>query len=114
MGRNYERLNAMRALQQEAHMHACARGLYEEFGGDLREQAVRLINRMQTEVDEALDAALNLKGGYTTDLGKELADVVLVAFSAAQQLGIDLASSIEDKNQFNRHRWYEGKEDHLA
>jgi len=59
------------------------------------------LQRVKEEACEAIDAYEN---GTTEDVGKELADVLIFVFAAADLLGIDLEEATVNKVAFNETR----------
>ena len=102
-------LNTLRdAIYQDAVEH----GLWEDYhiglSGDLLDECHDLIYDEVDELDDAIENWINL--GNHNRFAEELADVVIMCFSVAGKLGIDIDAAIRRKMEINKGRtWKHGK-----
>lgn len=97
---------SLNTLRDAIYEDAVAHGLWEDDCGTnnrLRAEGSRLIRGEARELDRAWFNEKN----YT----EELADVVIMCFSVAGKLGIDIDAAIRRKMEINKKRlWKHGKE----
>ena len=100
-------------LRDEIYEDAVAHGLWEDYhiglSGDLLDECHDLI---YDEVDELDNAIEDFYNGHGIDrFAEELADVVIMCFSVAGKLGIDIDAAIRRKMEINKGRaWKHEKE----
>ena len=98
-------------IAQNAYESAVERGLYDDDTLSVEKHSVEYIRKRLTllireEVCEMWDAFKE-----PAHFAVELADVVIMAMSAAGHLGIDLAAEVKRKMAINEQRPYGHKED---
>lgn len=104
---------SLNTLRDEIYQDAVAHGLWEDYhiglSGDLLDDCHDLI---YDEVDELDNAIEDFYNGHGIDrFAEELADVVIMCFSVAGKLGIDIDAAIRRKMEINKGRaWKHGKE----
>lgn len=86
-------------LQQSTYETALAHGFQEYQQNPL--YVPTKLALIMSEASEALEAH---RQGQDTELGHELADIVIRTMDLAESLGIDLATEIETKAAFNKNR----------
>ena len=106
-------LNTMR---DEVYADAVEHGLYEgEYDvPELERAAPSLMYRIQDEVREAWNAALdwqNGKEGAKEHVAEELADIIITALSVSGHLGIDIHAALFKKKEINKKRSFKHKEE---
>lgn len=100
---------SLNTLRDEIYKDAVAHGLWEdEEGVDWYQESHSMI---ECEVDELYDAIEDKVNGHGDEhFAEELADVVIMCFSAAGKLGIDIDAAIRRKMEINKRRvWKHGK-----
>ena len=80
----------LKNLQKESLFHAKRRGLARS--------PMDSLTHLSQEVDELIEAFVLQD---INDIKSELADIVLVAASFAEQMGIDLKEALTEKHAFN-------------
>ena len=100
-------------LRDAIYQDAVAHGLWEDYhiglSGDLLDECHDLIYDEVDELDDAIENWINL--GNHNRFAEELADVVIMCFSVAGKLGIDIDAAIRRKMEINKKRpWKHGKE----
>lgn len=101
---------SLNTLRDAIYEDAVAHGLWEDEDGiDWYQESHSMI---ECEVDELYDAIEDKVNGHGDEhFAEELADVVIMCFSAAGRLGIDIDAAIRRKMEINKGRpWKHGKE----
>lgn len=110
-----EILPDLNEVRDEVYTDAVAHGLYEgEYDvPELERAAPGLMYRIQDEVREAWNAALDWqqgKEGAKDHVAEELADIIITALSVSGHLGIDIDAAMRQKVDINKKRPYKHKE----
>lgn len=111
-----EILSDLNELRDEVYSDAVAHGLYEgEYDvPELERAAPGLMYRIQDEVREAWNAALDWqqgKEGAREHVAEELADIIITALSVSGHLGIDIHAALFRKKEINKKRSFKHKEE---
>lgn len=106
----------LNTLRDEVYADAVAHGLYEgEYDvPELERAAPGLMYRIQDEVREAWNAALDWqqgKEGAKEHVAEELADIIITALSVSGHLGIDIHAALFRKKEINKKRSFKHKEE---
>lgn len=103
-------LNTLRdAIYQDAVEHGLWEDYYIGLSVDLLDECHDLIYDEVDELDNAIEDWAN--GHGIERFNEELADVVIMCFSVAGKLGIDIDAAIRRKMEINKGRpWKHGKE----
>lgn len=102
---------SLNTLRDAIYQDAVAHGLWEEdddLSDDLLDDCYDLIRDEVSELDGAIEEWV--RTGYHNHFAEELADVVIMCFSVAGKLGIDIDAAIRRKMSINKQRpWKHGK-----
>lgn len=106
----------LNTIRDEVYADAVAHGLYEgEYDvPELERAAPGLMYRIQDEVREAWNAALDWqqgKEGAREHVAEELADIIITALSVSGHLGIDIHAALFRKKEINKKRSFKHKEE---
>ena len=104
---------SLNTLRDAIYEDAVAHGLWEDYhiglSVDLLDECHDLIYDEVDELDNAIEDWANL--GNHNRFAEELADVVIMCFSVAGRLGIDIDAAIRRKMEINKNRsWKHGNE----
>lgn len=104
---------SLNTLRDAIYQDAVAHGLWEDYyiglSVDLLDECHDLIYDEVDELDNAIEDWAN--GHGIERFNEELADVVIMCFSVAGKLGIDIDAAIRRKMEINKGRaWKHGKE----
>lgn len=102
--------DAFAFIASQAHLDACAHGLWDDHAANPKQVGHPAARRRCTllireEVAEMYEAAAD-----PVHFAEELADVVIMCMSTAGHLGIDLAAEVKHKMAVNRTRPYRHQE----
>ena len=104
---------SLNTLRDEIYVDAVAHGLWED---DMRVQGwpAECAALIENEVGELYEEAQEWEDSPVDDnegFAEELADVIIICFSVAGKLGIDIDAAIRRKMEINHNRpWKHGKE----
>lgn len=103
---------SLNTLRDAIYQDAVAHGLWEEHDNIWWPQECQsLIENEVDELYESLDEWANSTDDNNERFVEELADVVIMCFSVAGKLGIDIDAAIRRKMEINKGRaWKHGKE----
>lgn len=103
---------SLNTLRDAIYQDAVAHGLWEEHDNIWWPQECHsLIENEVDELYESLDEWANSTDDNNERFVEELADVVIMCFSVAGKLGIDIDAAIHRKMEINKGRpWKHGKE----
>ncbi|MBR3923411.1 MAG: hypothetical protein IKJ45_09860 [Kiritimatiellae bacterium] len=103
---------SLNTLRDTIYQDAVAHGLWEEHDNIwLPQECHSLIENEVDELYESLDEWANSTDDNNERFVEELADVVIMCFSVAGKLGIDIDAAIRRKMEINKGRaWKHGKE----
>lgn len=104
---------SLNTLRDEIYQDAEAHGLWED-EQNVQGWPVECAAAIECETDELYEAAREWEDSTVDDnehFIEELADVIIICFSVAGKLGIDIDAAIRRKMEINHNRpWKHGKE----
>lgn len=102
---------SLNTLRDEIYQDAVAHGLWEEDETQYYTWPDECHSLIEEEVDELYDTIEDWENGHGNErYTEELADVVIMCFSVAGKLGIDIDAAIRRKMEINKGRpWKHGK-----
>ena len=104
---------SLNTLRDAIYQDAMAHGLWDD-EQNVQGWPVECAVAIECETDELYDAAQEWEDSPVDDnehFIEELADVVIICFSVAGKLGIDIDAAIRRKMEINKHRSYKHEND---